>query len=300
MSETRLEALYYFVVLAESSHFGEAASRLCMTQQALSKSIKQLEAQLGVSLFLRQGRRRQLSPAGRQLRVKARELLAQSEQIERYFMPVSRGEPTQVLRLAAPLFPRLPVMPVIRRYLAAHPRLQITCDQALLPEAMEQALLAGELDCAFYQQPPLLSRLNAEVISSRCFRLVAHPAHNPEARWDSCGYIRYLPVFKPYEALFWPIEMQTLPVVAEADHDTALHLCHQGKGVLYLPESFVRHRLQSRQLIQLPPPPFEHALDTWLIWPAEQDPDSLSGRFVADVLARREAWAADESKVAGP
>nr|WP_223673941.1 LysR family transcriptional regulator [Proteus terrae] len=49
--DTRL--LNAFVVLAETEHFGEASSRLFISQPALTKQIKTLESQLGVTLFQR-------------------------------------------------------------------------------------------------------------------------------------------------------------------------------------------------------------------------------------------------------
>ncbi|TCO52906.1 LysR family transcriptional regulator [Actinocrispum wychmicini] len=56
-----------FVVTAEELHFGRAASRLVLSQQALSKRIARLEVLLGVELFERTNRRVTLSPAGERL-----------------------------------------------------------------------------------------------------------------------------------------------------------------------------------------------------------------------------------------
>lgn len=57
--------LHYFWAVAREGNLTRAAQRLHVSQSALSTQIRQLEAQLGQALFLRQGRTLQLTEAGR-------------------------------------------------------------------------------------------------------------------------------------------------------------------------------------------------------------------------------------------
>ena len=62
-----LQQLTYFLSAAEHGSFSAAAESLHMAQPSLSEQIRRLEAELGVPLFTRTGRRLELTEAGRLL-----------------------------------------------------------------------------------------------------------------------------------------------------------------------------------------------------------------------------------------
>src|ERR687889_2722906 len=75
-----LQQLSYFLAAAEHGSFSAAAQALHMAQPSLSDQIRRLEAELGVALFARAGRRLALTEAGRMLRPHAEKTLAAAEE----------------------------------------------------------------------------------------------------------------------------------------------------------------------------------------------------------------------------
>ena len=71
-----LQQLEYFLAAAQHGSFSAAAAELHMAQPSLSEQIRKLEAELGVRLFARAGRRLELTEAGRLLRPRAERALA--------------------------------------------------------------------------------------------------------------------------------------------------------------------------------------------------------------------------------
>jgi DNA-binding transcriptional LysR family regulator len=71
-----LQQLAYFLAAAEHGSFSKAAAALHMAQPSLSEQIRRLEAELGVTLFARAGRKLELTEAGRLLRPEAERTLA--------------------------------------------------------------------------------------------------------------------------------------------------------------------------------------------------------------------------------
>src|SRR6201992_1144998 len=76
-----LKDLKYWVALADTGHFGRAAERTFVSQPTLSAQLKKLEDYLGVKLVERQPKDGQLTEVGRQIVVRARRMLDESDEI---------------------------------------------------------------------------------------------------------------------------------------------------------------------------------------------------------------------------
>lgn len=67
--------LRHLISLAETGSYTRSAELLCLTQPALSRSVQALEKELGQKLFDRVGRRSELTPYGRDIAQRARQLV---------------------------------------------------------------------------------------------------------------------------------------------------------------------------------------------------------------------------------
>ena len=75
-----LRHLRCFQAVAEELHFARAAERLHIDQSPLSRTVKELEEELGARLFVRTTRRTQLTRAGRLFLVHVHRVFAALDQ----------------------------------------------------------------------------------------------------------------------------------------------------------------------------------------------------------------------------
>src|SRR5271157_6205147 len=86
-----IDTLRSFVVLAQELHFGRASLRLHVSQPALTKQIKRLEAEIGGRLFERTTGHVLLTPAGDALRDRSRVLITDAAALESFARHAVRG-----------------------------------------------------------------------------------------------------------------------------------------------------------------------------------------------------------------
>jgi DNA-binding transcriptional LysR family regulator len=138
------ELLRAFLLIAEGESFTSAADRLGRTQSAVSMQIKRLEEVLGQSVLSRgRGGGVTLTPHGRYLLARAREILALNDEVMTTFRtPAISG----TVRLGTPDDYALSHIPaVLRRFAETHPAVQVDVLCSSSTDLAER-LKAGDLD----------------------------------------------------------------------------------------------------------------------------------------------------------
>jgi DNA-binding transcriptional LysR family regulator len=172
--------LQFIVAVCEEGSIARAAAREAIVPSALSKRIAALERELGVSLFVRQRRGVQPTPAGEALLRQARELFSTLDRLRADIGGYGTGVQGSVQVLASPsaLAERLP--DDIAAFLARHPRIRVGLDERMSPDIV-RAVRDGAADLGVLWDLADLAGL--QVLPYREDHLcVALPPHHALAR----------------------------------------------------------------------------------------------------------------------
>lgn len=171
-----LRHLRYFLKIAATSSFTQAASALKITQPTLSHQIRQLEQEIGTPLFDRRGRTVRLTAQGAVLRTYAENALREIEQGLTALAEIEglvRGEVTiGVFRsFSSSLLP-----PVLAQFSRDHPQVRVSVRQVPHVE-IERGLLEGSFNLAIAYTPVVSEKIVAEKIFTEPIALVVGKNH---------------------------------------------------------------------------------------------------------------------------
>ncbi|MEI7609464.1 MAG: hydrogen peroxide-inducible genes activator [Rhodospirillaceae bacterium] len=171
-----LRQVGYLIALAQYRHFGRAAEACFVTQSTLSAGIQELESVLAATLVERTKRRVHLTPLGRVMAARGRELMRIAEEMTDLARgaagPLSGERHIGVIPTIAPfLLPR--VLPALG---LAFPDLKLSLREDLSARLLE-GLDRGELDAVIYALPYAVDGLEVMELGQDPFLLVCPPSH---------------------------------------------------------------------------------------------------------------------------
>ncbi|QYN03682.1 LysR family transcriptional regulator [Pseudomonas protegens] len=143
MSTLDLELLRTFIAVVDHHSFSEAGAQLHRTQSSVTQHMQRLEQQVGVSLFEKRGRQKQLTEAGQQLLRHARQMLSLNDDA---LSSLRESSLSGVLRIGAPHDIADTILPPILSHIArSAPRLHLEIDVGRSPFLMDD-LHRGKVD----------------------------------------------------------------------------------------------------------------------------------------------------------
>jgi DNA-binding transcriptional LysR family regulator len=244
-----LRHLRYFVAVAEELNFRRAADVVHIAQPALSQQIKQLEAEMGVTLFIRSHHKVELTEAGKAFYLRAQAILKETQQAVADARAVEDGEAGS-LTLGFVSSAAISVLPMFLAQLRAElPRAEIELKE-LAPGEQIDGLYNRTIDLGLFHAN-LNDELFETVIVAREQLIVALPATSKFAQ-HSVIDLREL----AHETVIMPARhatpgyferarsaYQAVGIMPERIYHTSLLqtgllLVGAGLGVSLLPESF--------------------------------------------------------------
>ncbi|MEM7251079.1 MAG: LysR family transcriptional regulator [Pseudomonadota bacterium] len=268
-----LTAIRLFVDVTQSGSFSATADRFELTASAVNRRVQNLESHLGTKLIQRTTRRHQLTEVGAhylsQIRPIIQDLDAVTEGVQTW-SEETRG----LLRLTAPtVFGRLHIAPMIGRFLAEHPGVEL---ELLLTDELVDLVGAG-IDLAIRISPPTDSSLRARrlvpmdrvlVASPKYLARAGSPHHPGELTGHQCltfGSRAFAGAserwstpakhwtFRPRQGAEGPIEVVVSGRIRSNSADALLQAVTDGAGIALVPAWAVLDALDQRELTRVLP-----------------------------------------------
>jgi len=264
-----LSDLRVFQAVVRAGGVTKAAARLHRVPSNVTTRVRQLEDELGVPLFLREGRRLQLSPAGKVLLDYADRLLdlareareALQDASPRGLLALGAMESTAAVRLPATL----------SEYHRRHPDVELELRTGN-PQELAAAVLAGDLEAALVAEPVADAPFDKVPAFDEEMVLVTREDHAPIRSAKDLS-TRTMLAFEPgcphrrrLEEWFARQGQMAGRVIEMSSYHALLGCAAAGMGVALMPRSVIAAFPNAECLSVHPLPPGQNRAQTVLIW----------------------------------
>jgi LysR family transcriptional regulator, flagellar master operon regulator len=271
-----------FLAVVAAGNFVSAAERLHVTQSTVSARIKELEQQLGCTLFVRNKAGTTLTPAGRQFQKHAG-ILVRTVEHARHDVGVPRG-----FRAALTVGGRFGLweqllllwLPLMR---AAAPDISLRAEIGMEPDLM-QGLVEGRLDIGVMYTPQSRPGLKVEMLLEETLVLVSTDPASLAQPGPGYVLIDWGPEFYARHSASFP-DFLGPAVTANIGWLGLQHILETG-GSGYFPVRLVRPYLADGGLVRLQGAP-EFSLPAYMVYASDGRPDFLDEalQVIRDVAA---------------
>jgi LysR family nitrogen assimilation transcriptional regulator len=252
-----LRSIRYFVQVADEGSITRTAERIGIAQPALTRHIKQLEAELGTQLLMRLPRGVRLTTSGRDFLEHARAIMLEVSRAGEHIRGKARAPHGTVVMGTSPTLAPLLLPGCVARARQQCPTVTLKVVEGFSPQLLD-ALLTGRLDLAVMTNPPRTTALVLTPLCSEPLVVVSPPGARGTRRAFSLAELCATP-FIITVGLRTLIEQQlaafgaALRVEAEVDSVEAIRrLLVCGIGMTIMPVSAFHEEIRAGQLAAFP------------------------------------------------
>ncbi len=240
--------IFYYV--ARYGSISKAASVLMNNQPNLTRTIKNLEGELGCPLFSRTNRGVKLTPEGKRLYEHIKIAFEQIEAGEAEIVDSKSLQNGSVYISASEVALHCCLLPIFKKYRALYPNIRLHVSNHSTPQAIE-ALKEGLVDFAIVSTPTVKST-NLEEITVRKFQevLISSNAYKElKNKTVSFSDLTDYPLislssqtktFDFYSKLYEGYGLAYVPDIEAATADQILPMVRSDLGLGFVPEDFIK------------------------------------------------------------
>jgi len=168
-----LRTLANFVAIADAGSLTAAAAAIPIAQPALTRQLRELEAELGTQLFQRLPRGVRLTAAGIVLYETAQRVLADIARLRQRLAQDRGGSRSTIVLGASPTLARVLLPGLFERWVDAQDSIELRSREAFTPQLLDW-LERGLVDMAIVTNPERGRRLSLHPLLGEPFALVSH------------------------------------------------------------------------------------------------------------------------------
>ena len=148
-----------FQAIVQTGSFLQAAEQLQYAQSTITLHIQQLEKELGVKVFLRQGKKLQLTAAGKSLETHANFLLHRAEVLHQDMLELVAGKTGHLKIGSIEPVASLKLPTLLVKFCREYPKVKLTLETGVT-DVISQRVASGKLDLAICSPPAAKLGLN--------------------------------------------------------------------------------------------------------------------------------------------
>ncbi|MEI6302762.1 MAG: LysR family transcriptional regulator [Betaproteobacteria bacterium] len=176
-----LRSIQYFVQIADEGSITRTAGKLGVAQPALTRHVKQLEAELGTQLLMRLPRGVRLTTSGRDFLEHARRIILEVARAKEHVRGNAKIPRGRVVIGTSPTLAPLLLPGCIARARQQCPTVTLKVMEGFSPQLLD-ALLTGRLDLAIMTNPPRSPALVLTPLISEPLLVISPPSARGTAR----------------------------------------------------------------------------------------------------------------------